>query len=136
VSEISKTFIASQYNSDDFKVSQAEFRNGDAVIRIIEVKRISERVDVPPYACRAWLEVTKANKSTFRRYFDNIEPVGTSYGLFVPEVQPPGPFFAVAKNGDYDGRLFLVRKDGKVFDVIGGSYFTTEDKRYLFSQYE
>lgn len=134
-SELYKTFIATQYGPDDFKVSQAEFRNGDAVIRIIEAKKVSKKFDLPPYTCRAWLEVIRAKQTMFRRYFDDIDAVGYSYGLFVPEVQPPGPVFAVVKNGDYDGRLFLVRRDGKVFDLIGGSYFISENKRYLFSHY-
>jgi len=130
-----KPFIAKQYSPDDFKISQAEFRNGDAVIRIIEAKKISKNHDEPPYTCRAWLDVMKSKETVFRRYFDDIDAVGFSYGLFIPAVQPPSPFFAVVKNGDYDGRLFLVRKDGKVFDLVGGFYFISENKRYLFSHY-
>jgi hypothetical protein len=88
-----------------------------------------------PHTCRAWLEVTKAKQALFRKYYDDIDAVGFSYGLFVPKVQPPPPFFAVVKIGEYDGRLFLVHKDGKVFDLIGGFYFISENKRYLFSRY-
>lgn len=130
-----KPFIAKQYSPDDFKISQAEFRNGDAVIRIIQAKKISKKYDKPPYTCRAWLDVMRGKQTMFRRYFDDIDAVGFSYGLFVPEVQPPPPFFAVVKNGDYDGRLFLVHKDGKVFELVGGFYFISENKRYLFSHY-
>jgi hypothetical protein len=130
-----KPFIASQYSSKEFKISQGEFRNGNVLIRIIEAKKTSRNYDKPPYVCRAWLDVWKAKQTIFRRYYDNIDAVGFSYGLFVPEVQPPPPFFAVVKNGDYDGRLFLVHKDGKVFDLIGGFYFISENKRYLFSHY-
>jgi hypothetical protein len=129
-----KPFIASQYSSKEFKISQGEFRNGNVLIRIIEAKKVSGR-DKPPYACRAWLDVMAAKQTMFKRYFDDIDAVGSSYGLFVPEVQPPPPFFAIVKHGDYDGRLFLVDRNGKVFDLIGGYYFITEDKRYLLSQY-
>lgn len=130
-----KLFIASHYSSKEFKISQGEFRNGNVLIRIIEAKSISEKYVKSPHACRAWLEVTKAKQTLFRRYYDDIDAVGFSYGLFVPKVQPPPPFFAVVKNGDYDGRLFLVHKDGKVFDLMGGFYFISENKRYLFSHY-
>jgi hypothetical protein len=130
-----KPFIASQYSPKEFKISQGEFPNGNALIRIIEAKTISEKYVKSPHACRAWLEVTKAKQTLFRKYYDDIDAVGFSYGLFVPKVQPPPPFFAVVKNGDYDGRLFLVDKDGKVFDLIGGFYFISENKRYLFSSY-
>jgi hypothetical protein len=133
--ELYKPFIAGQYSSKEFKIFQGEFRNGNVLIRIIEAKTISEDYDKSPYACRAWLEVTKAKQTLFRKYYDDIDAVGFSYGLFVPKVQPPPPFFAVVKNGDYDGRLFLVHKDGKVFDLIGGFYFISENKRYLFSHY-
>lgn len=130
-----KEFIPNQYSPDDFKISQAEFRHGDTVIRIIQVKKISRKFDEPPHTCRAWLDVMRAKQAVFRRYFDDIDAVGFSYGLFVPEVRPAPPFFAVVKNGDYDGRLFLVHKDGKVFDLVGGFYFISENKRYLFSHY-
>jgi hypothetical protein len=32
-------------------------------------------------------------------------------------------------------RLSIVNEDGKVDDFMGGFYFITNDKRYLFSQY-
>jgi len=130
-----KPFIPKQYNPNDVKISQAEFRNGDTLIKIIQVKTISQKYDLPPFLCRAWLDVTRSQKIVFRRYFDNIEALGSSFGLFVPAVQPLSPFFAVVKNGDYDGRLFLVREDGKVSDLLGGLYFISENKRYLFSHY-
>jgi hypothetical protein len=134
-SESYRAFDASEYGRGDFSVSKAEFRNGDAIVRIIEAKRTSNPTGLP-YLCRAWLEVTRASQTTFQRYFDDIGAVGYSYGLFVPKVQPPGLFFAVVKNGDYDGRLFMVRGDGKVFDLIGGSYFISQNKRFLFSHYD
>jgi hypothetical protein len=76
-----------------------------------------------------------SKQNIFQRYYDDIEPVGFSFGLFVPIIQPPSPYFAIVKNGDYDGRLFLVKSDGKVYDLMGGFYFITKDKRYLFSKY-
>jgi hypothetical protein len=130
-----RPFMAEQYSPSDFRISEAEFRHGNAVIRITQVKRTSEKHDELPYVCRAWLDVAKSKETVLRRYFDDIDAVGGSYGLFVPEVQPSSAFFAVIKEGDYNGRLFLVRKDGKVFDLLGGPYFISKDKRYLFSQY-
>jgi hypothetical protein len=91
-----RPFVAEQYNPNDFKVSQVKFRHGSAVIRIIEAKRTSEKHDELPYLCRAWLDVTKSKKTVLRKYFDDIDASGFSYGLSVPEVQPPSPFFAVA----------------------------------------
>lgn len=47
----------------------------------------------------------------------------------------PAPYFAVVKNGNYDGHLYFINESGKVEDLMGGFYFITNDKRYLFSQY-
>ena len=49
---------------------------------------------------------------------DDIEPVGFSYGLFVPKRQPVPSYFVALKEGDYDGRLLLP----------GGFYFVTRGK--------
>lgn len=133
--ELYKPFIQRQYSPKEFNISQGEFRNGNILIRIVEAKKKPEGQQKPPYTCRAWLEVNKSKQTLFRKYYGDIEPLGYSYGLFVPEIQPSLPFFAIAKLGDYDGRLFLVHKDGKVWDLMGGSYFISKNKRYLFSLY-
>lgn len=133
--ELYKPFIPSTYCPKEFNISQGEFRNGNILIRIVQAKKTPEGRQSPPHFCRAWLEVNKSKKTLFRKYYGDIEPVGYSYGLFVPEIQPPRPFFAIVKQGDYDGRLFLVHTDGKVWDLMGGSYFISKNKRYLFSSY-
>jgi hypothetical protein len=133
--EAYKPFNKNQYPSNDFTISQANFNHGDALIKIIEAKRISIKYEEVPHFCRMWLSVKKSNKTVYRKYFDDIEPVGFSYGLFIPKVQPPSPYFAVVKNGDYDGSLFLISKNGKVIKLMGGFYFITKNKRYLFSEY-
>ena len=128
-------FETNEYDPKKYKVSKAEFHNGDSVIRIIEAKNTSGKYVERPYLCRAWFEVSRAKQTTFQRYFDDIDAVGFSYGLFIPKLPPPPPYFAVIKNGDYDGRLYLVHESGEVFDLIGGFYFLSNDKRFLFSQY-
>jgi hypothetical protein len=127
-------FTPDQYNSNEFKISQRDIKHGDIILRIIQAKKLINFTE-PPHHCRAWLDIIKSKKNVLHRYYDDIGPVGFSFGLFVPKVQPPSPYFAVIKIADYDGRLFLVRNDGKVHDLMGGFYFITKDKRYLFSQY-
>ncbi len=128
-------FVQKDYDQKEFQVSQSEFHNGTTLIRIIQAKKISKNYNEPPYLCRAWLEITKAKQTVFKKYFDDIDAVAFSYGLSIPSAQPPAPYFAVVKNGDYDGHLYLVNENGKVDDLMGGFYFITNDKRYLFSQY-
>ena len=128
-------FVVSQYDPEKFKISKVEIRNGNSLIRLIAAKNVSEKHDKPPYLCRAWFDVIKANQTIFSKFFDDIDAVGFSFGLFIPKLQPPPPYFAVVKNGDYDGRLFLVNENGEVFDLIGGFYFISENKKFLFSHY-
>lgn len=129
-----RTFAADEYNSKEFKISQRDINHDDMIIQIIQAKKLINFTESPHY-CRAWFNIIKSKQNVFQRYYDDIGPVGFSFGLFVPKVQPPTPYFAIVKNGDYDGRLFLVRSDGKVYDLMGGFYFITKDKRYLFSKY-
>jgi hypothetical protein len=132
--QLYREFAADQYNSKEFKISQRNITHGKINLRIIQAKKLIHFTDSPNH-CRAWFDVIKSKKNVFQRYYDDVGPVGFSFGLFVPKVQPPSPYLAVIKNGDYDGRLLLVRNDGKVHDLMGGFYFITKDKRYLFSQY-
>jgi len=126
-------FDETKYGSD-YAVSKCEIHHGKAVIRITQVKAKTPSPKTP-HCCRAWLTIERNGKTLFQRYYGDIEPVGGSYGLFIPQNQPPSPYFAIVKHGDYDGRLFLVHKSGEVHDLKGGSYFVTTDKRYLFSEY-
>ena len=128
----------SQSESDEYKngynVSTCEIRHGKVRIQVKEVKSPSEALQHEFY-CRAWFNVLRNGGKIFSIYYPDMEPVGGPYGLFIPQNQPPSPYFAIVKQGDYDGRLFLVNKSGDVHNLKGGSYFVTRDKRYLFSEY-
>ena len=45
-----KPFVSKEYDPNDFKISQAEFRNGNVLIRIIEAKKISKNM-MNPLTC-------------------------------------------------------------------------------------
>jgi hypothetical protein len=85
------------------------------------------------HTCRAWIEVARSSDTVFRDYFSDIDAVGASYGLFVPSEQPIQTQFVVLKEGDYDGELYLIDSDCGVKKLLGGIYFLSEDKKYLFS---
>ena len=123
---------AAQYDSRLHRLTVAEYKHGKATVRIAQLKRIGEFTGTPPYACRAWLQVLSGGRVAWQVHFDDIDPSGSSYGLFVPKAQPH-PFLAVVKNGDYAGRLYLIGKDGSVLESIGGSYILTSDGRHLIS---
>lgn len=130
----SRPFVANDYPSEQFQVSATEIKNGNIKINIRQAKKTKD-FEQSPHSCRAWLDVEKSANTIFSSYYDDIDAVGFSYGLFVPKAQPKSPYLAVVKNGDYNGRLFLLRSDGKVHDLLGGFYFFAKDKRYVFSEY-
>jgi hypothetical protein len=68
-------------------------------------------------------------------YFDDIEPVGGYFGIFLPKHQPLENYFVALKEGDYDGRLLLVGKDGSLTNFPGGGFFLTADKRFLIGEH-
>src|SRR5712691_9326872 len=126
-------FRAGDYPSGKFKVTQKRFTHGTVTIQVIQVKNLGYTME--PDTCRAWLDVRKGNQLLKRVYYRDFEPVGGSFGLFLPKHQPSADYFVAVKEGDYDGRLLLVSKDGVTHDLLGGMFFLTEDRRYLVSEY-
>jgi hypothetical protein len=57
--------------------------------------------------------------------------VGFSYGIFLPKQRPSPDYFVAVKEGDYDGRLFLISREGQVTDLPGGFYFVPAARRFL-----
>lgn len=128
-------FNPATYPSHKFRVTQNEYPYGDFVVRVIEVKNLG--YSVAPRTCRAWLQVKKADQLLKQVYFDDndMEPVGFSFGIFVPQKQPLDDYFVAVKEGDYDGRLLMVGNDGSLTNLPGGFYFLTDDKQFLIGEY-
>jgi hypothetical protein len=132
----SKPFVAKDYPAEKFRISKNEYALGEITVRVINVKNLGyvEHKDTPHY-CSAWVEVMKREQLVKRFYYEDIEPVGFSFGAFVPKLQPGSEFVAIVKEGDYDGRLLLVNREGETVDLPGGFYFVTADKKYIISEY-
>jgi hypothetical protein len=128
-----KVFRPADYPAAKFQVTRRDFPHGDVTIRVIEVKNLG--YTMAPDECRAWLEVRKGSALLRQFYYPDIRPVGNSFGIFLPKQQPLEDYFAAIKEGDYDGRLLLVGKDGATHDLPGGYFFLTEDRRFLVSEY-
>ncbi len=122
-------FSPKAYPKEKFRITQQNYVLGETQIKVIEVKNLGFRVE--PYACRAWFQVRRGGTLIGQRYYADTEPVGFSYGIFIPRQQPWADFFVAVKEGDYDGRLLLVDKDGKLNDFPGGFYFLSKDRRFL-----
>jgi len=127
-----RPFDPKDYPSGKFRISKKDYPFGNITVRVINVKNLG--YTMPPEQCRAWVEISQDGHLAKRFYYDDINPVGFSFGAFVPRNQPEN-YFAVVKEGDYDGRLLLIDHNGGVVDLPGGFYFLTADKKYLVSQY-
>lgn len=131
-----KRFDPKSYPTSSFHVSSRDYPFGTYTVRIIQAKRIYEIDAPPPSYCRAWLEV-RGNGNVLRQaYFDDIEPVGSYYGIFLPEHQPLTDYFLALKEGDYDGTFLIVGKDGTLDSFPGGDAFLTTDKRFLIGSHD
>lgn len=86
--------------------------------------------------CEASLEVLRAGRRLYSKRYRQIEGLGGWGGIFVPDTQPLKHYFVAVKRGDYDGRTFIVRQDGKTFNLPGGGFYLTPDSNYLISEYE
>jgi hypothetical protein len=130
-----KRFDPKSYPAGSFHVTRHDYPHGNFTVRIILAKRVYEVSAPPPSYCRAWLEVRGGGMILRQAFFDDIDPVGSDYGIFVPEHQPFEEYFVALKEGDYDGRLLLVGKDGSLTNLPGGGFFLTTDKRYLIGEH-
>lgn len=126
-------FRPADYSKVKFAVTQSSHELSNLKIRIIHVKRRKESA-TPPSFCRAWVEISREQKLVLRIYYDDFEPVGYGYGVFVPEEQPSSDYFVLVKEGDYDGRLLVLDREGKLTETLGGSFFVAEG-RFLVSDY-
>lgn len=129
-------FNKADYPDTVFVITTQSYSHGSCMIKLIQVKDTAAETPSMPFICRAWLSVSKGKKVLHQIYFAGIDPVGSSYGIYIPNYQPPGRFFAVVKEGDYDGILYLIDMQGRIRKYLGGSYFVSRWGRYLFSQYD
>jgi hypothetical protein len=125
-------FRRSDYPVEKYQISSdsVKFRNF-----LIEIRQIRNKSGYEPFSCRAWLTITNNGKPMYQRFFKAIDAVGSCYGIFIPLSQPRNDYFILSKLGDYDGRIFIIDTEGNVTEKLGGQFYVSKDKRYLFSDY-
>src|SRR5437879_13728514 len=129
-----QAFKPKDYPAGQFQVSENHYTHGQVTVRILQAKKATPDSS-SPHTCRAWFEVEKENRLLKRLYYDDIDASGFSYGIFVPKRQPLPDYFVAVKEGDYDGRLLLVAKDGTLANLPGGFYFLTTDQRFVIGEH-
>jgi hypothetical protein len=105
-----KPFVAKEYRAGKFRITKNDYVLGDITVGVIDVKNLG--YVNPPITAGLWVDVLKGEQLVKRFYYDDVEPVGFSFGAFVPKQQPAPDYFMVVKEGDYDCRLVLVDKRG------------------------
>jgi hypothetical protein len=129
-------FNRSDYPKEKYQITSDSFLIKNILIEIYQVRPLNTNLHDNLFTyCRAWLTVKKDNKEIYQRLFKSIQPVGACHGLFIPLEQPRNDYFILSKLGDYDGRIFIIDSIGNVTEKLGGEFYVSKDKRYLFSNY-
>jgi hypothetical protein len=115
-----RSLLASGQDTDLARCRSA-IRHGEAAIEITQTRRVREAAKGAPHVCSAELMVHGPD-GDMRRLYRDIDPAAGPYGLALLPV-PIGRFRAVAKLGDYDGRLLLVDGGGAVIDLPGPAHY-------------
>jgi len=109
-------------NADaDLVRCRATARNGEATIQVSQTHRVRDVAKGGPHYCSAEVTV-EGSSGSMRRVYADIEPVGAQFGVAILP-NPIERYRAVAKLGDYDGRLLLVDAGGGVVDLPGPAHF-------------
>lgn len=130
-----KEFAANDYAASDFKTKIQTVPFNNLIVKLIKVSSKGDNNDNAFY-CRAWLKILLNDSTIDSLYFDNMVAGRGCAGLYMDDEQPLTNYFCLVKFGDYDGRTLIIDNHGKIHNIIGGKFFVTRDKRYLFSIYE
>jgi hypothetical protein len=117
----------------NFRSCRSVVRHGAATMELVEARRIAGDARGRPQVCGAWVTLLPPGRKPVRRTW-NIDPAGAPFGVAVLE-ETIGNFRALAKRGDYDGRLLLLGEDGSTWDLPGPEYFVAHD-RFLVTRHE
>ncbi len=121
---------------DAFLACERTYGVGRASVLLRQERNLDSDAHPELPTCRASLESRVGATRIQLLEFDDIEPVGGPYGLFVPPEQPVRGHLLVLKIGDYDGRLIIVDPGGAFRNVNGGAYVVVHDCRLLLSRYD
>lgn len=130
-----EAFNPSDYPANKYQIKLDSASFFQFKIEIRQVKNNKMTNSQSDFYCRAWLSVTRGNKIIQQIYYASIEPVGSCGGLFIPDKQPVKDYFIISKLGDYDGKIFILDKNGKFTEKSGGPFSISKDHHYLFSDY-
>jgi len=104
-------------------------------INIILVRPINTKLFLEEFYCKSLITICKGDSTMHNVYYDNMDPVGSCAGIYLPKNQPLENFFIFSKFGDYEGEIFILSSSGKLVKSDGGYFFITKDKKYIVSDW-
>ncbi len=119
------------FSADKFVVKKELRTLGTITVDLIHAKP-KKQDDSRQFSCRAWLTI-KDNNKLIKDLRQDANAVGGCSGLFFPDSQPNKDLIIISKFGDYDGRLLIINNKGEFKDYLGGTFYVSNDNKYLFS---
>jgi hypothetical protein len=134
--EVYREFKKTDYDNSKYLIKVDTFKFIDYNILLTQVK-LKDYGHYEPNStyCRIWLTVMNKSKKVDSLFFNSCEGLGGCSGIYASKDQPLKNYFILSKFGDYDGRVLIIGKTGKINSYYGGHYFISNDKKYLFSPY-
>jgi hypothetical protein len=113
---------------EDLKTIGARYPFGKYEIVIKRLVRTKfptqEQIDagIKPLWLSEFLELWERGNCIAKLDFEDIQPLGSRAGIFLPLKQEAPGHFILTKYGDYDGRTIIITDEGKLFNLGGGTY--------------
>jgi hypothetical protein len=114
-------------DQEDLRTTEVRYPFGKYEILISHLRRIKfptqEQIDagIRPLWLSEFLELWERGKRIGKLDFEDIQPLGSKAGIFLPLKQVSPGHFVLTKYGDYDGRTIIITDDGKLFNLGGGT---------------
>lgn len=122
-----------QYSEKEYNIDFQIFTLDSVTIKVAQIFRKEFNGD--DFNCKAIIQTTRKDRIIDELYFDNIEPVGSSYGVCFNERQPSNKFLIGSKYGDYSGQLIIIDNKGKIIKNPGGDYIISDNNRFIISDW-
>lgn len=132
-----KPYNEAAYPTHKYTTKKDTFKFHQFTIELTQARlKDSRTYDSTATYCRIWLRVKQGDMTLNSLFYDACESVGGCSGIYVSEAQPLNNYFLLSKYGDYDGRIIIIDKAGKLSFFKGGYYYISPDEKYLFSPYD
>lgn len=120
-----------QYLNKEYDIEFKTFTIDSVTVEIVQIFR--KEFKGYDFNCTAIIQTKGKDRIIDELYFENIEPVGSSYGICFSDKQPNSKFVVGSKYGDYSGQIIIINDKGKIIKESGGNYFTSENNRFIIS---